>query len=135
MWQEKLKEIIYILENSNVNVIHRLTRNAFIPIMFPFKKAEQDENPSANNFIISKNVEQKNNKHLSKYIFKYAGTYNLLSVDEIRNLDLSTIFFDPKGTSPPIYWHFLTDPRDIMDLYQKAGVKLLVNMDIAQKKY
>lgn len=112
-------------KKSNVNVIHRLTRNAFIPIMSPFNAVELDTTPGDNNLKISKNSDS--NKHLSKYIFEYTGSYKLLSNAAIQKLDLSTIFFDPIGKpkAPPTHWHFLTDPGDIMMLYEEAGVKLM----------
>ena len=127
-------------KKSNVNVIHRLTRNAFIPIMSPFNAVELDTNPGDNNLKISKNSDS--NKHLSKYIFEYTGSYKLLSNADIQKLELSKIFFDPtipQTPTPmptptptptpmptPTHWHFLTDPRDIMMLYKEAGVKLMI---------
>lgn len=121
-----VKDTAYNLKDkfpyANVNVIHSLTRNAFIPIKSPFSIPREDEDPSANNFKISKITDK--NKHLSKYIFTYDGTYNLLSKDEMDNLHLNSINLNPQ--EPPTHWHFLHDPRDILELYSSNGVKLLV---------
>jgi nicotinamidase-related amidase len=96
----------------NVNVIYELTRNAFIPY-------GKEELFSADLHKI-KDTDQPN-KDLTKYVFTMDGP-------KYRNVS-SKQLDDITASNYSNYWHFLTDPKELLERYQSAGVKLNINVD------
>lgn len=97
----------------NVNVIYELTRNAFIPY-------DKEELVQAQ---VEKIQEDKQQKSLTDYAFALnPATGNYLNVPRAQ---LSTINTGNLGN----YWHFLTDPKELLERYQSVGVKLNINVD------
>lgn len=99
----------------NVFVVQPLTRYAFVPLPvgYPVTVATLAAGKNANG----------KRKPLPQYAFKLgASGFEIISAADAAKLTNSNISF----TSP--YFHFLTDPRDIIDNYSSAGVKVLMDM-------
>jgi nicotinamidase-related amidase len=122
----------------NVNVIHDLTRNAFIPISipqpsYPFNKDERyggelGECKYLNGTKLSEEVTNEiENKELYYYVFKVDenGT-SILPKEKLvelnEKLDFELVEGIPTNSE---YHHFLTDHKQILHDYKNAGVKLI----------
>ena len=101
----------------NVYVIQPLTRYAFVPLAVGYPPIQPADL-----------AEQKTNgvrKHLNKYAFGLgAGGFEIISSEKAASIQDEEI----KAMNPPQYFHFLTDPREIIQNYKDAGVSILMSV-------
>jgi nicotinamidase-related amidase len=113
--------------NMNVYVIEPFTRYAFVPVSVGGVTEEQYK-------VITPRKEEANDdgvlvksgKQLNHYVFTFTeeGNKRILTKEEANRGDFT---IDKKGETPK-FFHFLTDPRALMETYKSAGVKLLLTV-------
>jgi len=144
---------------ANVNILHDFTRNAFLPADAPVKTTEYDpdntygKNPGVLHGTVKKNEKDidyvdklsddvltdysksEGKKHEQKgfqnYMFEMTDTptqekgytYTFLTVDELKDKTANGLPEDK-----PLF-HFITDHRQIIDDYERNGIKMLTRTD------
>ena len=96
----------------NVFVIQPFIRYAFVPMFVG--------QPSISTSNLAEEKTNGVRKSLTKYAFRLGESgFEIVSASEAKSI---------KNAELPNYFHFLTDPREIVQNYNAAGVKILLNI-------
>jgi nicotinamidase-related amidase len=139
--------------DSSVYLLHDFTRNAFVPLSVPLMTSALSENRYGERLVVSHLesntgklapiMAENREKGLHHYIFEFAppSTYTILGKDEAENVVNNNHKFimdykkglDENGKvidsvalfgAGLQFFHFVSDHRQIIDDYEKAGIKL-----------